>query len=167
MLCKKLQPNLSEMAHSVHLTRAAWWTYDIDRTRLQYVGCDQLALLKNGDAIPTHLLTREAIQLYLGKLADDGILALHITNNYVDLRAVLAAQANAAGLVARVQDDGQPSEEEARRGKAPSTWVVMARREKALAGLASDRRWKALSGKERVYFWTDDYSNIFQVLGWQ
>jgi hypothetical protein len=120
----------------------------------------------SGDAIPTHLLTQEAIQLYQSKLKEDGMLAFHITNNYLDLKPVLAAQARAAGLVALVQDD-QPSDEEARRNKAPSTWVVMARQTSDLVGLAVSPRWRSLQSKPGPYLWTDDYSSIFRLLSWQ
>jgi spermidine synthase len=120
----------------------------------------------SGDLVPTHLLTREAIGLYLRKLTRNGLLAFHITNTYLDFRMVLADQARTAELVALVQVDDRLSTEETRRGKTPSTWVVMARDEKDLDKLAGDRRWKRLENKRGTSVWTDDYSNIFQVFTW-
>lgn len=119
----------------------------------------------SGDAVPTHLLTHEAVQLYLAKTTDSGLLAFHITNDYLDLRPVLAQQAQAAGLVALVQDD-DVSEEEARRGKSPSLWVVLARRRDAFGMLASNPRWKPLVGRAGASLWTDDYSNVLGVMHW-
>jgi hypothetical protein len=120
----------------------------------------------SGDAIPTHLLTRQAIDLFLSKLTDDGILAFHITNTYLDLKPVLAAQAQAAGLVALANEDSDLSEEEIRRGKAGSTWVLMARRKEHLGSLPSHPDWWPLLSQPAFSPWTDDYSNIFQVFSW-
>ena len=75
------------------------------------------------DAIPIHLLTREALQLYLEKLADHGILLFHISNRYLDLQKVLGNAASDAGLMALVENDTA----EIHAGKFPSLWVVMAR----------------------------------------
>jgi hypothetical protein len=121
----------------------------------------------SGDAIPTHLLTREAMQVYLNKLNERGILLLHITNDYLDLRPVLADQATAAGLFALVQEDSRLSSEELRRGKVPSTWAVMARRKEDLGKLTEDTRWQRLSRRDGSSAWTDDFSNILQVFRWK
>ena len=58
----------------------------------------------SSDAIPIHLLTREAMELYFHHLRPDGILAVHISNRYLDLQPVLAGETNATGRVARVVD---------------------------------------------------------------
>jgi hypothetical protein len=139
------------------------------RLSLQQAGGDRYGLLVldafSGDAVPTHLLTREAVALYLERVAADGLLAFHVTNDYLDLRPVLAAQARDLGLVGLVQEDGA-SEEEARRGKSPSTWVVLARRPADLAGLANSPRWRPLTGRPGDRAWTDDYSNVLGVMRW-
>src|SRR6185295_3033617 len=59
----------------------------------------------SSDAIPTHLLTREALSLYLSKLEDHGLILYHISNGYLDLRPVLGDLAQDAGLIALVRDD--------------------------------------------------------------
>jgi hypothetical protein len=119
-----------------------------------------------GDSIPTHLLTGEAIQLYLGRLTDDGLLAFHITNDYLDLGPVLGDVAREAGLVGLIQNDSDLSVEERRRGKAPSTWVVLVRQPAVLDPLLAQGRWKPLTGRPGSHSWTDDYSNVLGTLRW-
>jgi hypothetical protein len=116
----------------------------------------------NSDAIPLHLLTAEALQVYLHRLADDGLLAFHISNNYVDLHPVLAALAADAGLVAVGRDDGVGSID----GKYPSSWVLMARRESDLGPVLQDARWGRVTSPPGFPVWTDDFSNIFSVFRW-
>ncbi|MGH7775255.1 MAG: spermidine synthase [Candidatus Binatia bacterium] len=119
----------------------------------------------SSDAIPIHLLTREAIQLYLTKLADGGILLFHISNRSLNLQPVVANLAEDMGLVFLVQNDLEVSEIEVKSGKEASTWVVMARKPSDLRGLAQDPRWKPLDGLPAAV-WTDDFSNILSVFNW-
>ena len=79
----------------------------------------------SSDSIPIHLLTVEAVQLYLDRLTDDGILALHISNKFVKLEPVVSAIANKLGLTARVWNDDI---ERRYPGKTMSSWVVLARK---------------------------------------
>ncbi len=117
------------------------------------------------DAIPLHLLTREALQIYLAHLQTDGILMFHISNRYVDLEPVLAnlAQAAKPPLICRIQKDLVVGDE-AQRGKAPSVWVLMARSEKDLGPLAKDGRWRLARPRPDLEVWTDDFSNLASVL---
>ncbi len=93
---------------------------------------DKYALLMidafSSDSIPVHLLTNEAVGLYLDRLTDDGILALHISNKFVKLEPVVAAIAEHHGLVARVWND----DAERQHGKTASSWVVLARKREHL-----------------------------------
>jgi len=114
------------------------------------------------DAIPIHLLTREAIQLYLEKLADHGILLFHVSNRYLDLRKVLGNIANNAGLVALVETGTT----EIQAGKLPSRWIVMAHSKEDLGALAVDPRWIPLKGDPSERVWTDDFSSILTVFKW-
>src|SRR6185436_966237 len=101
----------------------------------------------SSDAIPVHLLTREALALYRSHLAPDGIIAWHISNKYLDLRPVLEALAADAGLVALICDDVNipaPS-----RGRFPSTWVVMTVASNTAASIQTDVRWVRLNGRRR------------------
>ena len=119
----------------------------------------------NSDSIPIHLITREALQLYLDKLAEPGLLVFHISNLYLDFRSVVANLAQDVGLVCLLQDDLILSEQERTSGKEPSRWVVMARNWEDLGKLAADPRWQQLGGNGGAV-WTDNYSSIFSVLNW-
>ena len=117
------------------------------------------------DAIPVHLLTREALQLYLEMLAPDGLLALHLSNRYLRLEPVVANLAEEAKLGGRlVQHDDAPEPEGATR----STWALLARTPEALGDLAHDERWTAatLEVDPRVGTWTDDFYNLLAVFKW-
>lgn len=116
----------------------------------------------SSDAIPAHLITREALALYQQKLAPHGVIAVHISNLHLDLEPVLSALAREAGLICRVRDDTTVPEAERNLGKAASVWLVLAKDAADLGSLASDRRW--LPGRltgQRV--WTDNYSSILHV----
>ena len=120
----------------------------------------------SSDAIPVHLLTREALQLYLDMLAPGGVLVLHISNRYLDLEPVVANLAEDAALGGRLIGDDE-SEEIA--GANRSTWVVLAPTAEALGGLVKDERWSAegLEPDPRVGVWTDDFHNLLSVLKWR
>jgi hypothetical protein len=118
----------------------------------------------SGDAIPVHLLTREALQLYLERLLPNGVIAFHITNDYLDLEPVLAALAQDAGLVGFIYRDTRLAVEDEKRGKAPSVWVVMALSRNHLKNLVDDPAWKPVLPSRQGATWTDDYSNLFSVL---
>ncbi|HEY2680702.1 MAG TPA: fused MFS/spermidine synthase [Candidatus Udaeobacter sp.] len=118
----------------------------------------------SSDAIPLHLLTREALDLYLRKLSPHGVLAFHITNRYFDLRPVLSRLARDAHLVAYLQSDFDVTPAEARAGKEGSQWVVMARRPEDLGGLLQETQWMASLPNITGTAWTDDYSNVLGAL---
>jgi hypothetical protein len=120
----------------------------------------------SSDSIPVHLLTKEALELYLSKLADGGIMAFHISNRYLNLRRVLADLAHNLDLASLVQDDMNLSEAEEEARKTPSTWGVVARQMSDLGKLPEDLRWKASGGRPQGRLWTDDFSNILSVFIW-
>jgi SAM-dependent methyltransferase len=113
----------------------------------------------SGDAIPVHLLTREAMDLYFRHLRPDGILAVHISNRHLDLLPVLAGEARSSGRRARVVD----TEDDDEAGVFAATWVLVV----APPG-DFDNEVRAnsnpVSRARRVRLWTDDYSNLFQIL---
>lgn len=121
----------------------------------------------SGDAIPGHLLTREALVLYEHKLAAPGLLAIHISNNHLDLEPALANLAHDARLLAVARFDERVGPDEARAGKTPSHWVVLARRPEDLRGLADDPRWHPLAPRPDKTLWTDDFSNLLEVIRWR
>jgi hypothetical protein len=117
----------------------------------------------SSDAIPVHLLTREAVEIYFRKLAPDGVLAMHLTNHYMRLPPVVGAIAQSLGLAALLRVDRVETPKEAFEGKDGSTWVILARDPARLEALSRDPRWVALDADPR-YLWTDDYSNVLLVL---
>jgi len=117
----------------------------------------------SSDAIPIHLLTREALALYFRRLADHGVLGVHISNRHLDLEPVLGNLAADADLAARVCDD---RDEDRKDGKYASTWVALAHRDEDLGRLTHDSRWRPLATRPGDRLWTDNYSNVVDVLNW-
>ncbi len=87
----------------------------------------------SSDAIPVHLLTKQAVEMYMHRITDDGLLALHISNKYVALEPVVAKIADDLKLAARVWNDNS----EGYPGKTASSWVVLAKDEATLGSLAA------------------------------
>ena len=113
----------------------------------------------SGDAIPVHLLTREAFDLYLRHLKPEGILAVHISNQYLDLAPVVGQLAAVHGLTARLV---HVSKDETRL-YPNSDWILMSRdsaffARPEIAGVA-----KTIEQRPDLRLWTDDYNNLFQV----
>jgi hypothetical protein len=118
------------------------------------------------DAIPTHLLTREAFQIYQDRLEEDGLLALHISNKRLSLEPIVAELARDQKLIGLIQAETEVSLEEGQRGKRPSTWVVLARQAEHLASLTESKRWKPLQRSDSPILWRDDYTNLLPILRW-
>jgi SAM-dependent methyltransferase len=121
----------------------------------------------SSDAIPIHLVTREAMSLYLSKLKEGGILVFHISNRYLDLKPVLGNLARDAGLVALSNFDMKLSDDDRKNKKLASAWAAMARTQTDLRGLARDQRWHSLPVRPGEALWTDDFSNILSVFNWK
>lgn len=117
----------------------------------------------SSDAIPIHLMTREALARYLDKLAPGGILALHISNRYFRLAPLAGRLAEDAGLVCRVQWDDALTTAQRNEGKSTSHWVVMARKPSDLGDLARDP-WEEIEVPPGTPLWTNDFSDIIRVL---
>jgi hypothetical protein len=117
----------------------------------------------SSDAIPIHLLTREALHTYEARLSADGVLAFHISNRHINLAPVVARLARDRGLSALMRNDMYS---DSQNGFEASTWVVMARSPERLAKIARDTtRWRPLVADARPA-WTDDFSNIWTELRW-
>lgn len=121
----------------------------------------------SSDAIPVHLLTREAVDMYMGKLKSEGLLAVHISNRYFKLAPVLAKIAESLSLAAYMRDDNVVTKEQSADGKAESTWVILARDSKHLRGLEVLPTWERLTASKEDPLWTDEYSNILRVMNWK
>jgi SAM-dependent methyltransferase len=113
----------------------------------------------SSDAIPVHLLTREALRLYLQKLAPGGVLLFHLSNRYLDLEPVLASLAQDAGLAAWSRFAAGSASDFA----DPSRWAIVARRREDVGSLGSDRQWRELTASGRRV-WTDEYSNVLAAM---
>ena len=120
----------------------------------------------SSDSLPMHLVTREAFQLYLDKLHEDGVLAMNISNRFLDLKPVVGKLAGEAGLICWIQQDTHLTDAQRQEGKFSSCWAAMSRRAKNLGRLPDDPRWQPapVDGPARV--WTDDFSDIVSVMTW-
>jgi hypothetical protein len=117
----------------------------------------------SSDAVPMHLLTSEALALYVSRLKPGGAILFHISNRHVALGPVLARLAESNHLVALEQVDLM-TEQPQPRGKFQSDLVVMARTADDLGPLAHDPRWFTPQAAPNTPLWTDDFSNILSVL---
>lgn len=118
----------------------------------------------SSDSVPVHLLTKEAVEIYLKKLADDGLIAFHISNRYFDLRTPLRRIAHELGLKVYVRSDSVVTKEQYAEGKKESLWLVMCRRPEAMGPLERLPTWDR-PGPERDFpLWTDDHANVLGAL---
>ena len=120
----------------------------------------------SSDAIPVHLLTREALALYMRSIRDDGLLLLHISNRRLTLERVVASVTSDAGLVALIRNHDPPDSRQNTDYEYGSDWVAIAKRRDQLTPLLNDKRWRPLNGANASSMWTDDYSNLFSVIRW-
>ena len=118
----------------------------------------------SSDAIPVHLMTQQALDLYLSKLAPHGMILFHISNRNLDLSGVVADLARSRDLSAlSLLDLSSPTP----NGKDPSHWVVLARSSAEFGNLANDPQARPLISKGVENVWTDDFSNILGVFKWR
>ncbi len=113
------------------------------------------------DSVPMHLTTHEAMQLYMSRLAPQGVLLYHISNRYYAIDRPLARSAADLGLTARFQ--GYAGHVATELGDTPSHVVMLARNEDALGSLAQDVRWRALP-PDGGRIWTDDFADLLSIL---
>jgi spermidine synthase len=118
----------------------------------------------SGDAIPTHLLTSEAMKMYLEKTVLDGLIVFNISNRYFDLLPVLARVAAEDGLTGVVRSDTTLTLAEAEQGTFASRWVVLGRSSDDLGGFLNVPGWVSLGGGQDAPLWTDDYSDLLGTL---
>ena len=123
----------------------------------------------SSDAIPVHVMTREAVALYFRKLAPEGLLLAHVTNQHLDLEPVFHAIAVDLHLRGRSKIDDAISIQEMEQGKDGSHWIVLARSEASFAAIAADPAWLPVplhpeAPPDRRFLWTDDYSSVLRVL---
>ena len=115
----------------------------------------------SGDSVPVHLLTAEAFGLYFRHLKPDGVLAVHISNKYLDLEPVVAANAGRMGLAALVFDDDRPDSDETCYG---TTWVLLLTKPTLAGRPALSQKGKPLQEQPNFRAWTDAFSNMWSIL---
>ena len=123
----------------------------------------------SSDAIPLHLVTREAFEIYERSMTEDGVLLVHISNRFIDLAPMIAAIADANGLEARMRRDTKNLLD---RQKA-SLWVALSAKPEQIEKLerlsATDLepdKWSAMPSPSD-HVWTDDFASILPFLEWQ
>jgi SAM-dependent methyltransferase len=122
----------------------------------------------SSDAVPMHLLTREALQVYRKALAPDGLLLIHISNRYLDLEPVLSVAAQRDGWHSAVFDY-TPTADEKIRNMTTSIWVAMTPNPDTMMALRLSsgedaHAWRPLVGKPGFQGWTDDHATILPLL---
>jgi hypothetical protein len=121
------------------------------------------------DVVPTHLLTREAFELYEERLVPGGLMLLNVSNRYLDLGRVVGAVVDSLGLVAWERLDTLDTAEQRllreRDGKAVSRWIIIGRSSRDLESLGLGAAWRRLEAKG-ASVWTDDYVNIVAAFRW-
>ena len=122
----------------------------------------------SSDAIPAHLITREAVAVYASRLKPRGMIAFHVSSRFFDLAPVLARIAADRGLVGYLRNDKDVPPDKAEQAMRASVWVALAREEGDFGQIArSAGRWARLVAHTGDPLWTDDYSNVLGVLAKQ
>ncbi|MGA2941224.1 MAG: fused MFS/spermidine synthase [Xanthobacteraceae bacterium] len=117
----------------------------------------------SSDAIPVHLLTREALRSYMERLTPHGIMAIHVSNRHMELASVVAAFGKVEGLTTYDKQDNQAADF-IKDYRANAEVVVLARNSADLDALPSWRGWRKLEPTPGVAEWTDDYSDILHAM---
>jgi hypothetical protein len=107
-----------------------------------------------------HLITREAIRVYRRELAPHGIVAVHISNRFLDLKPVLANIAAAIGMQARLVSDSPPEE----TGASSSDWVLLAEDDAPFSHPKLADRVDPIAPNPALSLWTDQFNNLLDVL---
>ncbi len=136
----------------------------------------------SSDSIPIHLLTKQAVDLYLNRVVDNGIVALHISNRYIDLKLAVAKIADELGVASLIfEDSWTDSLQEFPPGKSQSTWVVLARKPATLEPFKQEKyttsyrletfdrepianKWEPMRVEPRLRVWTDDYADVLSLM---
>jgi SAM-dependent methyltransferase len=114
----------------------------------------------SGDAIPVHLLTREAIALYLQRLKPDGVLAIHTSNTYLDLNPIVKLLADNAGVESPLISNS----DDERKLIDAADWMLLTRNQDFLLKLDETELQDSIDMPPKLRLWTDDYNNLFQIL---
>ncbi len=114
----------------------------------------------SGDSVPAHLLTKEAFEIYLKRLKPDGAIAVNISNRYLNLAPVVCGVAREFGLTPlRFSSAGNAAD-----GKFPAEWLLLTKNPELIAKYPEAARIAADVAPVRNGYWTDDHSNLFEIL---
>jgi hypothetical protein len=119
----------------------------------------------NSGAVPVHLVTKEALELYLKRIPEDGVILLHVSNRYLDLRSMLAAAARDLGLAGackRLTQNGRKTDD-----RVPSSWVALSRDPGQMKLLVRAQGWTDLRDPafaRGAMAWTDQHASLLPVL---
>lgn len=114
----------------------------------------------NSDSVPTHLMTREALQLYLSRVTDEGAVVFHVSNRYLNIRELVGALAHDARVACRAQTFRPPKQLRVQEFAMTSSFVIVSRDRQNLAAL--DDRWTECPRLDTI--WTDDHANLLSIL---
>jgi len=117
----------------------------------------------SSDAIPAHLLSREALAVYVSRLKPGGVVLFHVSNRYLRVKDLVSALVTDTEMPSLVRVDRGPEA----AGKSDSIYVAASKSSEALAGLTSLSTWKPIHAPDDVEVWTDDYSNLVNLLQWK
>jgi hypothetical protein len=133
--------------------------------RMSAGGADLLAVdAFSSDSIPLHLLTREAFAVYGRRLTPDGLLMIHISNRFLDLKPVVAADAG-DGHWQALERRYVPTLDAARRHETESQWIALSRNPQTLARLtALHPGWKPIAPRPGFAPWTDDHASVLPLI---
>ncbi len=115
----------------------------------------------SGDSIPMHLITDDAVRVFMAQLAGNGILAYHVSNRFLNLPPVLAEISAKLGLAGVVVEDPSQANNALH---STSTWVLLAKDAEALKGIEASKPLERISGTP---LWSDDFNNLLSVIKWQ
>jgi hypothetical protein len=118
------------------------------------------------DAVPLHLLTTEAVQLYLDVLEEDGLLVFHVSSKFIDFMPIGAGIAEKFGLAAVMRMDIPDAKTVEETGRTPSFYIAMSENEGVVQNIKElGKDWKELKS-ERKILWTDEHTNVLDVIRW-
>jgi protein-L-isoaspartate O-methyltransferase len=114
----------------------------------------------SSDSIPAHLVSREAVALYVSRLKSGGVLLFHVSNRYLDVQSLVRAVLIQAGLATFTRHDADHSVP----GKSASDYVVGAQDAAALGSIQTNPGWQRVASASDLRPWTDDYSNVLSLV---
>ena len=117
----------------------------------------------SSDAIPVHLLTREAFAGYSSRLAPNGVIAVHVSNRHMEIASIVSAVGAAEGLIAYGKQDGQANQF-LQDYRLNAEVVVLAKSVVDFGDLPSRRGWRRLEPVNGITAWTDDYSDVLRAI---